>query len=180
MLSLSAQRISLREITESDLENIHALFLLPETDFYNALGIPESIDFTRDYINNWIFNQQKKPRTLYPFVIETKDTNQFIGLIGLIIGKPKYRNAEAWFKLHVNHWGNGYATEAFKRLIQFGFEELNLHRIEAGCAVENTASQKVILKAGLKHEGTNRQLLPHQGGWLDCYSYAILEEDLQA
>jgi RimJ/RimL family protein N-acetyltransferase len=177
MYSLITERLSLREVTASDLENIHGLFLLPETDYYNALGIPESIDFTRDYINNWIVHQQKNPRTLYPFVIEAKDSNQFIGLIGLIMGKPKYRNAEAWFKIHKDQWGQGYATEAFKCLIAFGFHDLGLHRIEAGCAIENIASSKVIQKAGLTLEGINRKLLPHQGGWLDCYSFAILEED---
>lgn len=178
MIHLTTERLLLREVVDSDLENIHALLSLPETDFYNALGIPETIETTQGYVDNWITHQKKEPRTLFAFAVEEKKTNQFLGLISLNLGKPKYRNADVWFKIHKDHWGNGYATEAFKRLIQFGFEELNLHRIEAGCAIANIASQKVILKAGLKHEGTNRQLLPHRGGWLDCYSYAILEEDI--
>ena len=177
MLSLSTQRLSLREILASDLEAIHELLSLPETDFYNALGIPETIETTQGYVNNWIDHQKKNPRTLFAFAIREKDTNHFLGLISLNLGKPKYRNADVWFKIHKDHWGNGFATEAFKRLIQFGFEELKLHRIEAGCALENKASSRVIEKAGLTLEGICRKLLPHQGGWLDCYSYAILEED---
>ncbi len=175
-MNLKTERLSLREIASSDLDAIHELLSLPETDFYNALGLPENINITKGYLDNWINNQSEQPRTLYVLVIEDQISNNFLGLIALTLGKPKYRNAEAWFKLHVNHWGKGYATEAFKRLIDFGFDDLNLHRIEAGCAVENKASSKVIEKASLRLEGTSRKLLPHRGGWLDCYSYAILEE----
>lgn len=175
---LQSARLTLREIQPTDLEDIHALLSLPETDFYNALGIPESIETSQGYVDKWITQQKNDPRTLFAFSIEEKRSNQFLGLISLNLGKPKYRNADVWFKIHKDHWGNGYATEAFKRLIQFGFEELKLHRIEAGCAIENKASSRVIEKAGLTLEGTCRKLLPHQGGWLDCYSYAILEEDI--
>ncbi len=177
MIPLTTERLSLREIVASDLNAIHALLSLPETDFYNALGIPMTIEITQGYIDNWVNHQQKDPRILYAFTIENKEPKQFLGLIALTLGKPKYRNAEVWFKIHVEHWRKGFATEAFKELIRFGFNDLRLHRIEAGCAVENIASSKVIEKAGLTLEGTSRKLLPHMEGWLDCYTYAILEED---
>ncbi len=176
-MNLQTERLTIREINHSDLNAIHELLSLPETDFYNALGLPESIETTQGYVENWIDHQKKNPRTLYAFTIEKKEPKQFLGLIALTLGKPKYRNAEVWFKIHVEQWRQGFATEAFQCIINFGFHELGLHRIEAGCAVENLASRKVIEKAGLTLEGTNRKLLPHGDGWLDCNSYAILEED---
>jgi RimJ/RimL family protein N-acetyltransferase len=55
--------------------------------------------------------------------------------------------------------GKGYGTEV-NRVLDFGFNDLNLHRIKAGCAVENIASIKVLEKVGMIREGRGRQLLP--------------------
>lgn len=92
-------------------------------------------------------------------------------------GKEKYNNAEVWFKIHPHFWNKGYGTEALKGMITFGFDHLKLHRIEAGCATENTASVKVIEKAGMLREAHTRQLLPLKSGWADNYGYAILSTD---
>ena len=60
-------------------------------------------------------------------------------------------------------------------MLQFGFFELQLHRIEAGCAVENVASIKVLEHVGMIREGRKRQILPIRGEWIDNYFYAMLE-----
>jgi RimJ/RimL family protein N-acetyltransferase len=100
-------------------------------------------------------------------------------MAGIRPGKPLYRNAEIWYKLHKNFWGQGYATEAARELLKFGFNELDLHRIEAGCAVDNIASVRVLEKCGMTREGRTRKLLPLAHGWSDNFQYAILEEDLE-
>ena len=105
------------------------------------------------------------------------DSNQFIGLVALNLREFKYRSAEVWFKIHPNHWNNGYGTEALTKMLDFGFNELNLHRIEAGCAIENTGSIRSLEKVGLIREGKKRKNLPIRGGWVDAYSYAILKEE---
>jgi RimJ/RimL family protein N-acetyltransferase len=64
-----------------------------------------------------------------------------------------------------------------RRLINFGFNDLKLHRIEAGCAVENIGSLKVLEKVGIQREGHKRKVLPLKNGWSDNYEYAILETD---
>ncbi len=73
----------------------------------------------------------------------------------------------------------GYTTEALDRILKFAFEELNLHRIEAGCAIENLASARVLEKAGFKLEGTKRKNLPIRGEWKDSFSFAILEKSAE-
>ena len=113
----------------------------------------------------------------YIFCLNLADTNEFIGLIALNIGKRNYKTAEVWYKIHLDHWRQGYATEALTKLIDFGFNELKLHRIEAGCAVENIASSKVLEKVGMTKEGIKRKKLPIRGEWKDNYFYAILDED---
>ena len=102
---------------------------------------------------------------------------EFIGLIALVSGKPNYRIAEVWFKILPRFWNKGYTTEALVELLRFGFMNLGLHRIEAGCAVENIASATVLEKAGMVREGTKRKLIPKDGAWMDAYMYALLEED---
>jgi RimJ/RimL family protein N-acetyltransferase len=100
-----------------------------------------------------------------------------MGLFGFKIGNEKYNRGEVWFKIHSDHWNKGFASESLKAVIDFGFDTLKLHRIEAGCAVANMGSIKVLEKAGMIREGRGRQLLPLKSGWSDNFEYSILETD---
>ena len=62
-------------------------------------------------------------------------------------------------------------------MLNFGFNTLKLHRIEAGCAAENISSIKVLEKSGMLREGRLRQILPLKTGWSDNFQYSILETD---
>ena len=115
---------------------------------------------------------------MHGFKIELATTNEFIGLLGLTPSEPKFSSAEVWYKLLPCFWNQGYATEALKRIVSFGFDELQLHRIEAGCAIDNTASIQVLEKVGMIREGRKRKILPLKTGWSDNFHYAILAEDI--
>jgi RimJ/RimL family protein N-acetyltransferase len=177
MISLQANRLKIRDLSSSDIDNIHNLHSSAETDRFNTLGIPESIQTTEKLVAEWLTAHDTLSRTSNVYCIELKDSNQFIGLIALNLRESKFRSAEVWFKIHPNHWNNGYATEALTKTLNFGFQELNLHRIEAGCAVENTGSIMVMEKVGMIREGLKRKILPIRGKWADAYSYAILKEE---
>ncbi len=177
MIILKTTRLIIRELESNDLDQIHNLLSSPETDEFNTMGIPESIQVSEKLVADWLTTQKQEPRDSYIFCMDLNDTKQFIGLIALILGKKKYRSAEVWFKIHKDFWRNGYTTEALLRILQFGFNDLKLHRIEAGCAVENVASSKVLEKAGMTREGMKRKNLPIRGHWKDNYIYGILEED---
>ena len=176
-MQLKSERLNLVEISLSDLENIHQLHSLPETDKYNTLGIPASIHTTEKILNEWYALQKATARQSYIFCIKLPNKDQFIGVIALTLGKANYKNAEIWYKLSSKFWGQGFATEALTKILQFGFNHLGLHRIEAGCAVENIASLKVLEKVGMIREGRKRKILPIKGNWMDNYFYAILETD---
>ncbi|MEH6762324.1 GNAT family N-acetyltransferase [Maribacter arcticus] len=174
---IRTERIRLRLIDISDLDSIHTLHSLPETDTYNALGIPNSIEETKAIIEPWIKENRSEEIKNYTFAIDNKLNGKFMGLFGLKIGHQKYKRAEVWYKIHSDYWKKGYATEALKAIIDFGFDVLKLHRIEAGCAVENIGSIKVLEKSGMLREGRLRQILPLKSGWSDNFQYSILETD---
>ena len=161
----------------SDLDAIHKLHSLPETDEYNTLGIPKTIEETKQIISSWIVENEFNDTKNYTFAIEDKLTNDFIGLFGLKLGNEKYKSGEVWYKIHSDHWNKGIATEVLARMIDYGFDELNLHRIHAGCAVNNLGSIKVLEKVGMIREGRGRQILPLKSGWSDNFTYSILETD---
>lgn len=177
--SLNTKRLTIRPVGMSDLHAIYELHTLPETDQYNTADTLETIEQAELLITQWEIENNKEVSSKYIFAVVLKDTSQFIGLIGIAMGKVKYRNAEVWFKYNRKFWNKGYATEALKAIIKFGFGDLKLHRIEAGCATDNIGSYKVLEKAGMQREGRTRQLLPLQSGWADNYGYAILESDAQ-
>jgi [ribosomal protein S5]-alanine N-acetyltransferase len=174
---LSTERLHLRPVTAADLTAIHELHSLPETDEFNTLGIPENIEQIRAILDKWMAANNREHNRSYIFAVELTGKNIFTGLAGINPGKEKYRNAEVWFKFHPKYWNRGYATETLKKLIEFCFNDLKLHRIEAGCAIGNTGSIKVLEKAGMKREAHTRQLLPLSSGWSDNYGYAILSTD---
>jgi ribosomal-protein-alanine N-acetyltransferase len=176
-IELFSKRLKLRLIETSDLREIHNLHSLVETDEFNTLGIPEDSTETSGIITSWITANKEKKINNYTFVIEDISVNQFIGLFALNLGDKKHRSGEVWFKLHFDHWGKGYGTEAVNRVLDFGFNDLNLHRIKAGCAVQNIASIKVLEKVGMIREGRGRQLLPLKSGWSDNFHYAVLDTD---
>lgn len=177
MLSFETPRLLLREIAEADIPAIHELHSLPETDQYNTMGIPVALQVTRDLVYAWLQMQAATPRTSYIFAVVLKETQQLAGLFGMTLSVPKKKSAEVWYKLHKDHWRRGFASESLECMLQFAFETLALHRIVAGCAVENIASIRVMEKAGMLREGHCRKALPIRGQWVDNYEYALLEED---
>jgi RimJ/RimL family protein N-acetyltransferase len=174
---LKSKRLNIRELELKDINNVHILHSLSETDEFNTLGIPETIQVTEKILSQWLNEQNQRPRNSYVFAIHLKDDNKFIGLIAINLGKEKYKTAEVWFKLHKDFWRKRYTTEALMKLLEFGFDQLQLHRIEAGCAVDNIASSKVLEKVGMTREGMKRKKLPIRDEWKDNYFYAILDED---
>jgi len=176
-IEIFTERTKLRLIEMSDLESIHELHSFPESDKYNTLGIPENIESTKSIITPWIAENQQKDLKNYTFIIEQIGSGRFIGLFGLKLWAEKYKSGEVWYLIHPDLWGKGYATEVLMSAVDFGFDTLKLHRIEAGCAVENIGSIRVLEKVGMTREGIGRKILPLKSGWSDNFKYSILDTD---
>ncbi len=177
---LLAERLKLRLVTQADLSAIHTLHKLPETNEYNTLGIPKNMAETESIVKAWIEGHRQPRIKSYIFAVEKRADKEFIGLLGFRLGASKFKRGEVWYKIHPNFWRQGYATEALNSVIDFGFDSLGLHRIEAGCAVENQGSIKVLEKVGMTREGRGRQVLPLSSGWSDNYEYAIIDTDTRS
>ena len=178
-MQLQTKRLSFSDISLDYLNDVHQLHSIPRVDEFNTLGLPGSIEITKNIMLEWLEKTQIFPKTSFIFCIHINETRQFIGLIGLNIGKVNYKIAEVWYKTNPDYWNKGYTTEALLEVLKFGFTNLALHRIEAGCAVDNIASIRVLEKAGMILEGRKREMLPIRGKWVDNYFYSILEKEFE-
>jgi RimJ/RimL family protein N-acetyltransferase len=101
-----------------------------------------------------------------------------VGAISLRIELPQ-RRAELGYWVGVPYWGRGFATEAARAMIEFGFRRLSLHRIYAHHFVRNPASGRVMEKAGMQHEGTLRGHFFRWGAPEDVAVWGILSTPVE-
>ncbi len=112
---------------------------------------------------------------MYRFGIFLNETNELIGTIAISdILRGGIQSCYVGYSLDEAHNGKGYATEALGLIVKFGFEELKLHRIEAGVMPRNVASQRVLEKCGFVREGLARKNVNINGKWEDHYTYGII------
>ena len=172
MSVLTSDRLVLTPLTETDFADIHTMNCFPEVAQFNTIGIPADLSITAAMLQEVITNPDK-----LVWVIRGKNTGVYVGEIGLNLSSQKYAKGEIHYSLHPDYWGQCYASETVQAIINYCFENLSLHRIEAGVAVENAKSVNVLEKARMRREGTCRKILPLQTGWMDNYMYAILDTD---
>ena len=174
---IETDRLQIVPLTWKDVKVIHEMNRIPEVAQYNTIGIPEGIKEMRDLLAPTIEEMEKEAPQKFGWTIREGETYVFMGEMGLSLSSPKYKRGEIHYSLLPSFWGKGYATEAVQALISFGFESLELHRIEAGVATGNIKSIQLLERVGMTREGMHRKILPIRGEWVDNYHYAILEED---
>ena len=109
--------------------------------------------------------------------IVLRESDTLCGGVGLRI-ESDHRRAELGYWIGVPHWGRGYATEAARAIVQYGFETLQLHRIFASHFVDNLASARVLRKIGMRHEGCQRAHILKWGEFLDIEMYGMVASDV--
>lgn len=176
-MKLQSLRLYLRPIVLEDLDDLYAIQRNELVARYNTIGIPENKDFTKNLIELSINDTNNFGKTKFWWAVIKKDTNEFIGEAGLNLSLVKYKSGEIFYGLSPQFWKKGYATEVVNTILNYCFVDLNLHRITAGVATENTASIRLLERVGMVREGKHRKILPIRGDWWDNYEYAILEED---
>jgi len=111
------------------------------------------------------------------FAIELRREATLIGCVGLGCD-PENQNAELGYWIGVPYWNRGYATEAARMVVAFGFAYFELHRIKSSCFGSNPASGRVMEKIGMRFEGRRRDQLFKEGrGFEDVLEYGILSRD---
>ena len=108
--------------------------------------------------------------------ITLRDTGRLIGGIGLRLVE-EFQSAELGYWVGVPYWGNGYATEAAREMLRYGFEELRLHRIFASHFKNNPNSGRILRKLGMRYEGCQREHIHKFGEFLDLELYGLLRRE---
>mgnify|MGYP002713094876 CR=1 FL=1 len=173
MKILYTNRLMLRPLELYDAEPMYQLIQHRDVAM-TLLNImyPYSQDAALDFIH-YAHRQTRSGEALYWAILQD---DVFMGVIGLTM-RPQHNGAEIGYWLGVPYWGMGYATEAARRILQYAFGELKLHRIHAVCFADNIASVRVLEKIGLQHEGTLRHHYLHWGVYKDAAYFGILNED---
>lgn len=109
----------------------------------------------------------------------TTEAEGLVGAIGLHM-QLEHRRGELGYWIGAPFWNRGYATEAARAVLDYGFGELGLHRIMARHFPRNPASGAVLTKLGMMHEGTMRGHVVKDGRPEDLECYAVLEEEWRA
>lgn len=143
-----------------------------------TLGIPWP--YTEDIAKSWILNKEKdkKDGSSYEYAICLKeDINNVIGCVSLMGTNSVAKKAELGYWIKRKMWNKGFATEASKAMIDFGFNKLNLNSIYARFFDINPASGKVMEKCNMKYVGMLRQHEYRFNNFYNIKFYEILKSD---
>ena len=173
---LVTDRLSLREFVEDDWRAVLAYQSDARYPKYYLRTNRESGE-VRDFIRGFVEWQGKRPRTRYQLAITLRVEGRLIGSCGIRMETVDSRQANIGYELAPDYWGEGYATEAARAILAFGFGELRLHRIWARCVAENAASYRVLEKIGMRREGCLREEEWMKGQWWDTLVYGILDHE---
>ena len=147
----------------------------PEMHTYER-ELPSVVE-TQQSLEESISNQKGVPRTTFRLAITIPPQDSVRGVVKLGRQWEAIREWEVGWAIHPDEWGKGYATEAAWQLMDWGFKELNIHRIVAFCHSSNAASVRVMEKLGMRQDGRLRETRWLNGEWWDEYVYAILERE---
>jgi ribosomal-protein-alanine N-acetyltransferase len=174
-MELITPRLVLREFTETDFQALREMDTRPEVHKYER-ELPSAAE-TRQSLDESISNQSGVPRTTFKLVITIPPLDTVRGIVKLTRQWEAIREWEVGWVVHPDEWGKGFATEAAWHMLNWGFRELNVHRVVAFCHVSNTASVRVMEKLGMHRDGRLRETRWLNGAWWDEYIYAILEKE---
>lgn len=172
---LESERLAFRGFTNDDIEDIFEYASIPEVTEFLPWETHRVTDDTKEFLK--VSKEMFEKKDNIDFAIVLKSENKVIGGISVRKWNNENRCADIGYVLSPKYWKRGIITEAIKRIVKFGFEELNANRIEAQCDEKNIGSYRAMEKAGMKYEGTFRQKILMKGKYVDMKYYSILREE---
>jgi len=176
MKFLEGERLYLRPLNMEDLDRCLRWINDPELLQYLGRKTPMS----REMEQAWLSKQYKDERDTH-FAIVLKDGDRHIGNCGL--DRADFTNRNAGFGIFIGEsdaWKIGHGTEAAKLLLEYGFEELNLHRIYLTVFSFNKRARRAYEKSGFVLEGTRREAYYRHGQYHDTHLMGILKSEWRA
>lgn len=168
---LETERLTLRRFTSDDVQAILEFVSHPSV----SRVVPE-IGTTEGEVRKYVGMQASYPLfekdRCSDLAIERKEDGRVIGMLTLVC--RDHRKAEIGYALGIDHRGRGYATEAARALMTYGFDSLGLHRIEAKTSSWNPDSWQVMERLGMRQEACLREAEMRDGEWVDVLIYGII------
>lgn len=176
---LRTERLILREFAEADWAATLAYQRAPA---YQRL-YPDAVRTeaeSRAFIARFLRWQAEEPRSKYQLAVALPGQDSLIGNCGIRRPAPNTPEGEFGCEFAPQHWARGYATEVGRALLEFGFEQLGLHRVWARCLAENAAALRLAERLGMRQEGRLREQAWVGDHWCDTLLYGILAAEWAA
>jgi ribosomal-protein-alanine N-acetyltransferase len=178
-LILRTERLVLREFTADDWAATFAYQADPRyLRFYEREGVTERQ--SQAMVHMFILWQGEQPRSRAQLAITLANTGELIGNVGVRRETAEDPVADMGFELSPEHWGRGYASEAARAMVDWGFGAWGLERIHAHCVSENAASARVLERAGLRLEARLRDHQFFKGRFWDLSLYGLLRAEWES
>jgi len=171
---LKTDRLLLRKFQLSDAPDVQRLAGAKEVAAGTFLPHP----YGNGMAEQWIADQEQAHEggTAVSFAITLAGDATFIGSIGLDMVQS-HRHARLGYWLGAPYWNQGYATEAVRTVLRYGFMQLNLHRIYSPHFEGNAASGRVLQKVGMTYEGRMREHYIRFDRFVDLELYGMLKRE---
>lgn len=175
IVTVCTERLLLRPFLMTDAEAVHRL--AGSKDVAAGTFLPHPLD--RQAAQDWIGERLKNHAagTGVTFAITLPESAAVIGSIGMdIVVEHEQGRLSYW--LGIAYWNRGYGTEAVTAIVDYGFNNLKLHRIYAPHFHTNPASGRVLQKVGMTHEGRLREHYLRFGQRIDVELYGMVRDDV--
>lgn len=170
---LATSRLRLREIVESDAQNI--LRVHGNAEHMRWFGSDPICDLEGAAKLVAMFaSWRKEPVSGARWAVELRDQPGLVGTCGLFRWNRHWRSCIVGYEIAPAHQGRGYVKEALRAIISWGFREMRLNRIEAQVHPDNTASLAVLEALGFVQERLQREAGYWAGRHHDLLQYALL------
>jgi ribosomal-protein-alanine N-acetyltransferase len=172
-LLLETERLILRPLHMDDAAGLLALYAIPEVTEFTDIPTMQEEGEARRWIEG--LNSMRRAGQGLRWGVFDRESGGLIGTCGFHHWDQSRRRAEISYDLSPRWWGQGYMREALQAVLQFGFDRLNLHRIEALVDPRDTRSQNLLYGLGFKLEGVLRDHDLIKGRFQDDMVFALLE-----
>ncbi len=178
-MEITTERLIMREFDQGDwpevLEYQSDSLYLRYTHWTGRT--PQAV---REFVRIFLAQQEEQPRTKFQLAVLLKTSRQLIGNCGIRMKTVDTREGDIGFELSPKFWGHGYATEAARAIVDFGFSQLGLHRIWSWCIAENLGSAHLLRKLGMQEEGRLRENEYFKDRCWDTLLFGLLRREWKA
>ena len=174
---LNGTVVTLRELRTSDAKSLFAM-LTPEEVSRFISPPPSTVEGFKGFIA-WTL-RQRTAGVYSCFAVTLKGSDTAIGIFQVRETEPGFGSAEWGFAIGSAFWGTGAFQDGAELILEFAFETLGVHRLEARAAVLNERGNGALLKTGAVQEAILRKSFLRNGQYLDQVLYAIIKDDWYA